>query len=261
MLGNDFLPNLTYLTIRNDGILTLLNAYRNAYDNMGRTSHILNALDDTIDIDFLKTFIHVLSKNEDKLFEISEHEYYSKKVYKNAKHNDPKDLENYPLENKFPRVINVNTNGWRRNYYHYLFEKNVSTDIINKSCASFVDGLEWLVNYYFKQTTNWYWFYAYNYSPTILDLSNYLNAIMYKKRTNINETAIREITELDQLIMVMPLSSIYLIPDSKYRQHMTDIDKGYVHNFPIKFEIITFMKFRLHECGAYELNLKEPIII
>jgi 5'-3' exonuclease len=70
-----------------------------------------------------------------------------------------------------------------------------------------------------------------------------------------------KISALDQLLMVIPPSSMNLIPEKKYRSAMTDLSMGYVHNFPNAFKIVTYMKYMLHECSAGGLNLKEPIIL
>jgi 5'-3' exonuclease len=198
-----------------------------------------------------------------------EEEYYSAKShnYKNMKisflENESKVIESYPLRNKFPRVINISTSGWRRNYYYELFDKSACSDITTRSCKQYIQGLNWTIDYYFNKKTNSSWYYPYNYSPTILDLSNYINSIsridnigadnMYKPN--------RELCELDQLLMVLPPSSSHLIPNEQYRDCFTNIKKGYVHCFPMAFEITTFMKYQLHECGDVGLNLQEAILI
>lgn len=253
LLGNDFLPHLSYISLRSDGITKLLNAYKETHHKTN--THILHEND--INLDFFSEFIRYLSLQEDKLFYEQEEKYYKTELYNKQKN----DIENYPIMKKFPRVIHSNKAGWRSNYYYYLFCNTLETSVINDSCKAYMQGIVWMTMYYFKQETEWYWYYHYNYSPTIVDLSNYL---MINKNNNIQleyDHGYPEIKDIDQLIMVLPRSSMNILPEKKYHKIVTDVRHGQTHNFPISFEITTFMKYKLHECGSQGLFLDEPIFV
>lgn len=256
-LGNDFLPNLSYISLRSHGITTLIEAYKETYKQL--KSHILNYTTQTttmqINNDFLKHFIMYLSNNEDTLFYDQEKIYYNKTQSFKMK----QDLENYPITHKYPKVINSEKPGWRQNYYYHLFTNTYDTSIINTSCTRYIQGLKWLIMYYFDQETEWFWFYPFNYSPTIMDLSNY-TLITNERDIVFDNTYTKEIVDIDQLVMVLPQSSINIIPE-KYQEIITNVSLGQSHNFPTTFTICTFMKYKLHECGSQGLFLNTPIYV
>lgn len=268
-LGNDFLPNLSYISLRSNGLSVLMEAYKKTHKQL--KTHILEneGADIRINYDFLKQFLSTLSNNEDQLFFEQERAYYNTNNHTNRhsyrhKNNRDKgrrsvdDMENYPIENKFPEHINSNELGWRQNYYYHLFTKSSDTNIINIVCRTYLQGLDWLVSYYFKQETEWFWFYPYNYSPTIMDLSNY-TMITTPSEYAITEEYTHTIQAIDQLLMVLPPSSLHLLPDARYKRVCTDVSLGHSHLFPTKYDICTFMKYRLHECGSQGLFLHHPI--
>jgi 5'-3' exonuclease len=265
ILGNDFIPNITYISLRNDGLVKLLIAYRQSYQKLN--VHILDQ-HSKINLDFLVSLFDVLSKNEDSEYHKCETNYYNftNNMNQNSKknnfiENETQLIEQYPKYKKFPSVINVNKPGWRRNYYYYLFENNLNTDIIKRTCTSYVQGLIWVANYYFEKKSNEFWFYPFMYSPSFIDLSNYVNLLHNLEDETYIRKYHRDITDLDQLLMVLPPSSSYLIPNEKYREYYTNIKLGLVHLFPKDFEIITYMKYQLHECNGNGVNLVQPLLV
>jgi 5'-3' exonuclease len=266
ILGNDFLPNMTYISLRNDGLIKLLTAYQQTFNKVQR--HIFDE-HNQISLSFLSCLFENLSRNEDNEFMNCENNYYAftnkKYTDKNKSFNfisnETKNLELYPIKNKFPMVVNVGKSGWRRDYYYHLFEKNLECDIINRTCVSYIQGLIWVANYYFDKNANDFWFYPYMYSPTCVDVSNFLNLTNDLNDIKFCKQYERCTTALDQLLMVLPPSSSYLIPDENYREYYTNIKLGYVHLFPSSFDIVTYMKYQLHECNGHGLNLVHPILI
>lgn len=261
-LGNDFLPNLTYINLRWNGIEHLLKAYRKTFDFFDRSEHILNAVNavnaiDTIseiNMPFLSHFLEIMAHDEDDEFQKQEDAYYM------ARTSTTSDIEQYPLKHKYPKCINSQHPGWRSNYYYYLFQKNTNSTIVSNACNEYIQGLVWTTNYYFNQHTEWYWFYKHNYSPTIVDLSNYITG-KPSLSTEMPKTKWTKIHANDQLVMVLPPSNMHLIPSRAHQNLVQDIHAGYVHNFPTSFEICTYMKYKLHECGCVGLSLNEPILL
>lgn len=255
MLGNDFLPNLSYISLRADGITTLLNKYKEVYHRL--QTHILIENDGCIALNygFFKEYLITLSKDEDMCFQQQEELYYNTNIsYKMSQ-----DIENYPIINKYPKIINSNKRGWRKNYYYYLFEKSSNSTIVSKSCKLYMQGMKWTIMYYFNQKTDWQWFYRFNYSPTIMDLSNYVLSNDDVLETSVGQHV--DIKDVDQLAMVLPPSSIHLLPKEEHREIATNVKLGFVHHYPNKFDICTFMKYKLHECGSQGLYLDGLIIL
>ena len=273
LLGNDFLPHLSHLRLRDNGLETLLNAYRQTHERCGGTHIILPDKDD-LNLPFLLNLFEILSIPEDVEFRNAEETYFARtppniKSMLPSKSRDDfkfegKKLDFYPSFHKFThRLFTDNMQGWRTNYYYHLFDKDPHSNIVTKACTSYLQGIVWCCDYYFKQQTNWAWFYKYNYSPTILDLYNYTSSLeRLSNFTSLDVGANSDYVKVhEQLLMVIPPGSKFIIPNNEHKKYMTDISKGVVHVFPIDFEIVTYLKSQLHECAGNGLNLDEKLFI
>lgn len=271
LLGNDFVPNLSHLSLRKDGLDILIDIYDKTYNMFNQMQHILHE-DDSLNIQFFHTFLEELSLTEDTLFANAETEYYNKQpshianVLNSNKHNtlafENKKLDFYGVFHKYPKVINPHQSGWRKNYYYYLFHNNPSTtDIIQQVCVNYLTGLQWICNYYFKQNTNWIWYYKFNYSPTIVDLTNMLSNNMHMKNDSMLQldSHTLPVGAVEQMLMVLPESSKSLIPIEKYRIMYNDASLGKIHMFPTNFKIVSYMKCMMHECHGDGLCITQPL--
>jgi 5'-3' exonuclease len=269
-LGNDFLPNLTYIHLRDNGLQLLLDAYRTCFDFFQNQYHILCPETNEINFSFLTYFLDLLQRNEDSLFCQQIIKYYDstapikkKKQSSNCREliaHESDRLDRYPLFHKFPKgLIDLHNSGWRVQYYYHLFDKQNSSAILKSTCTEYVKGLVWIVNYYFKQLTEWSWFYPFDFSPTILDLYNHIQVTTPFVFEDDNSSDI--ISECEQLIMVIPPSSCdaCLKGHPELQKLMTSPSSPCLDIFPIHFEINTFAKCFLHECGGVGLNLKKRI--
>ena len=52
-------------------------------------------------------------------------------------------------------------------------------DEIRDICHNYIESLEFTLEYYFEHKYHKTWYYRYQYSPTILDLFNYLQSLNY----------------------------------------------------------------------------------
>tara|TARA_B100000700_G_C14877892_1_gene776594 strand:- start:526 stop:1131 length:606 start_codon:yes stop_codon:yes gene_type:complete len=171
-------------------------------------------------------------------------------------------LEQYPILNKKEDKIKAGIDSnWRSKYYYYLFD-TTSGDEIKDICHNYLESLEFTLDYYFHQNYHKTWYYRYQYSPTILDLSNYLQSLNY---TIINQDEQKynddfrikieyndlypniEINTTLQLLMILPPSSIHLI-EPQYQKLMKDINYGVLHYYPNNFDISIYLKKWLWLC-------------
>jgi 5'-3' exonuclease len=123
---------------------------------------------------------------------------------------------------------------------------NIYNDtVINKSCTSYVDGLIWITDYYFNKTSKSMWFYQFNYSPTLLDIYNYLevNKEHLYKHSNYESMTIN--SDL-QLLMILPSLSKDTLPVELQPLMNKNSPIGYF--YPSTFKIQSFLKTKLHEC-------------
>ena len=75
--------------------------------------------------------------------------------------------------------------------------------------------------------------YIYDYSPTIIELSNYINTIKHKKDcyNDFEETKIGTIKENEYQLMIFLPTSAFLINDSNTRNLMTSYTSQWLHCF------------------------------
>lgn len=242
LLGNDFLPNLSYLKIVNDGIDKIIKAYINVSERYHKPIIYVIEYDKyEIDISIFTSLIYELKSKEDIEMKELHNNYYKKTmIFKNTKAK----YENYGVSFKNKRMKNVfdNTN-WRPLYYTNLFDMNIHCDdTISKSCKNYIEGLFWTMNYYFNKKIVNNWYYIYNYSPTMLDMYNYCEVT----KTNFSqEEKVIDISPQIQLMIILPIQSIEVLPDDlKAAMQSNNI----IHMYPIKFDIESYMKYKLHEC-------------
>jgi len=291
LLGNDFIPNLGFLNFKNDDIELLLYIYKDVHNQLLNTNfpynHILitenctnieNCTKYNINYYFLTKFLKELSNVENKYTQSYSEQYYNKRPYfKSFNNNDvieynKHQIELYPMLNRKDNKINEGIDDWRIKYYYHLFNTINGKDI-KDICKNFLESLEFTLDYYFNQKYHHTWYYRYNYSPTILDLYNYLlslNVKYFKEdshdnyKTNIgfnNNYPDINITIPLQLLMILPPSSIHLIKNEKHKKLMTDINEGVLHYYPINFNISTYLKNWLWLCKPKLPNIDIKLLI
>ena len=58
--------------------------------------------------------------------------------------------------------------GWKNKYYKGKFEWGLeSEDKLQELSENYVQGLQWVLFYYYRGVASWSWFYGYHYSPMI----------------------------------------------------------------------------------------------
>jgi 5'-3' exonuclease len=247
LLGNDFIPSLSFLRIANNGIDKLVSCYKRVA--AGDTLCTASALN----MDFMLRMLEVMKDEEDREMVEADGMYYNQVVY--GTRSPEEKLNNFPTHNKFPNIVCPRKTGWRLRYYHHLFKVS-DMEEINKICSHYIEGLEWVHAYYFKNfgssSTAFNWYYRHNYSPTVLDLYNFVytsTSSAQRKRAEFDVTTSNETrysTDL-QLLMVLPPSSAHLVK-KEYRALFTDINHGMRHLYPDNFKIGTYLKKYLWEC-------------
>jgi 5'-3' exonuclease len=244
ILGNDFIPHLLTVELKNNGIETLMSATKKSIKtngllvNNGVINH--NCL-----IDILKDLAH--TEDED-IHGICER--YIKRR--------PPDNRNalcglaasdyYGLKNKDPLINTIynSPNKWRQEYYRVIFDNNISIDstVMFNACNNYIKGIYWVYSYYKGAPIDCEWYYPYNYPPTIKDILNHSIANEAPVLNCDNEFVPAYI----QLLIVLPKYS-YKLLSKKHQRYMLDIYGGLFHMYPVKYNIQTFLKTQLWECS------------
>lgn len=269
LLGNDFVPNVPFLKIRNAGVDILLSIYKEVSGNF--SSNLVKKEEEyTVDIDMLKNIMLKLAEMEQENMEYAMKQYNDVDTVRNFVNNIPDDcprslkkfmieLEQYPLKHRHPLSTHQNGNmQWNALYYQEFFGSHDPV-LIKRNCEHFVDGLLWVLNYYFNRKYDNFWYYKYHVSPLcsdiyksmlMMDASSIQKDISRLQRDSLN---IKISPEL-QLLCVIPVSSKNILPGG-LSKIMQDPKHGCVHYFPTEFKLCTFMKRFLWECSPILPNI------
>ena len=245
ILGNDFIPHLLTVELKNNGIDTLLSATKRSIKtngllvNKGQINH--NCL-----IDIFKD----LANTEDEDIHRVCERYIKKRPLDNKNmqsvQNAPSDY--YGLKNKDPLInaIYNSPNKWRQEYYRVIFDNNISIDstVMFNACNNYIKGIYWVYSYYKGMDIDCEWYYPYNYPPTIKDILNHSIANEVPVLNCDNEF----VPSYIQLLIVLPKYSVHLL-SKKHQRYMLDMYAGLFHMYPAKYNIQTFLKTQLWECS------------
>ena len=208
LLGNDFLPHFPSFNIRSNGIDLLTSIYR---IHLG--SYPLRTLvtkDKKIQWANLHRFLSKIEELEHSLLlhEYSVREKWGKRSFLEKTDEEREEIfQNTPiLYRGEEEYICPRESGWETRYYDTLFHNNDKKAI----CINYLEGLEWVFNYYTSECCSWRWKYNYHYPPLLKDLIKYIphfdTNFIQKKEENLIP-----FTHDLQLAYVLPKSQFHLL--------------------------------------------------
>jgi 5'-3' exoribonuclease 1 len=121
---------------------------------------------------------------------------------------------------------------WKDKYYLEKFEEwtpENKDEELRKLTENYVQGLQWVLYYYYRGIASWPWFYRYHYSPLISDIMKGLNA-------NLDFKLGQPFRPFEQLMGVLPDRSKKIVPEV-YWPLMTDPDSPIIDFYPRDFEL------------------------
>jgi len=259
-IGNDFIHNSPCINIRYGGLDNLLNIYNELQEDHAGLFYLI--YNNKLDLENFKRFIHKLSLKEneylDKILYIRSkqnkkfinqyHDIYNSymnkeclKKYNSYDREYERDFMNHIpiIDNKDEQKIFNKLDSWQRRYYmfqiYHHHDYNPSYDDILKEnieniCKNYLESFVWTSNYYFNDCLSWKWFYKYHFAPSIKDLNNYLQNII---DLNIIKEDKIPLKSVEQLKLILPKKSFYLIPD---------VEKYPDYYYPKSFKVNYIMK-------------------
>lgn len=285
LLGNDFIPALSFLKIKDGAVDVLIDTYKETcaesslIQQNASTSSSQQEVSYCINFEALTNFVGCLKRKEDALMsKVVEHynnalpkpQRNFNTIIQNIKYHNPRlslnevnekavrefsfDLDEYALRNKFVVDIDpTNDKKWRNSYYHYVFDSN-ALETINDACKEYFQGLLWTANYYFDQSACQQWYYHYHFAPCASDVHKYMLSID-NNRCEHEKAKLKQAETMEtdfnpahlQLLLVLPPDSLELLP-LHLRPIMTNFSLGCVRFYPKDFRVQTYLKHKTWEC-------------
>ncbi|CZR56812.1 probable KEM1-multifunctional nuclease [Phialocephala subalpina] len=149
------------------------------------------------------------------------------KQYDNAKTIDVSKAE---AQAEMDRQYEAKFQEWKDKYYEGKFEwdRNNETEL-TKLCENYVQGLQWVLYYYYRGVVSWPWYYQYHYSPMISDVIKGLKA-------DLNFKLGQPFHPYEQLMGVLPDRSKKIVP-IVYHDLMTNPNSPIIDFYPRDFEL------------------------
>lgn len=118
---------------------------------------------------------------------------------------------------------------WKRHYHDRKFGPTVQRE---ETVRAFLDGIQWVMSYYYDGVDSWSWFYPYHYAPHLSDICDFLQQNEFKGTDfDIGEP----FSPLNQLMAVLPPDSANLIPVPALRTLLTSPTSPLADFYPRTF--------------------------
>ncbi|KAF8537605.1 exoribonuclease 2 [Trichophaea hybrida] len=129
-----------------------------------------------------------------------------------------------------PDTVRLWETGYRDRYYEQKFHVDAKdVEFRNKVTASYVEGLCWVLRYYFQGCPSWNWYYPYHYAPFAQDFKD-----VGKLDIKFNQG--KPFKPFEQLMGVLPAASKHNLP-VPFQKLMTDEDSAIIDFYPETFPI------------------------
>jgi 5'-3' exoribonuclease 1 len=137
----------------------------------------------------------------------------------------PEDAQN-EMQKQYDEKFDV----WKNDYYKSKFEWDRSNEEeLRKLTENYVQGLQWVLYYYYRGVASWPWYYGYHYSPMISDVKRGLKA-------NIDFKLGQPFKPFQQLMGVLPDRSKTIVPKA-YHPLMTNPESPIIDFYPRDFTL------------------------
>ena len=129
-----------------------------------------------------------------------------------------------------PDTVRLWEEGYADRYYEQKFHVSPNdVEFRHKVASSYVEGLCWVLLYYFQGCPSWTWYYPYHYAPFATDFVD-------MDKISVTFDKGQPFKPYEQLMGVMPISSNHAIPQV-FHSLMTDQDSDIVDFYPEDFDL------------------------
>jgi 5'-3' exoribonuclease 2 len=120
--------------------------------------------------------------------------------------------------------------GYKERYYEQKFGVKLDDVEFRRACAkSYVEGLSWVLAYYYNGCPSWTWFYPHHFAPFASDFTDVASM-------DITFVEGKPFRPFEQLMGVFPAASKVHIP-KPFQSLMTDEDSEIIDFYPEEFHV------------------------
>uniref|UniRef100_A0AAR2M6G2 5'-3' exoribonuclease n=1 Tax=Pygocentrus nattereri TaxID=42514 RepID=A0AAR2M6G2_PYGNA len=248
-VGNDFLPHLPSLEIREGAIDRLVSIYK---DVVHKTGGYLTE-NGFVNLERVELIMQAVGVAEDNIFKKrKDDEAQQGPAFLLGGQFAPQALGGrdrpIPVQNArhtafdmrmegnlnvvvFGFVYRLWEDGWKQRYYKNKFDVDETDEEFRKKVVkSYVEGLCWVLRYYYQGCASWKWYFPFHYAPFASDFKDIKD--MFKDF----EKGTMPFKPLEQLMGVFPAASGNFLPTT-WRALMTDPDSSIIDFYPDDFAI------------------------
>uniref|UniRef100_A0A8C8MEA6 5'-3' exoribonuclease n=1 Tax=Oncorhynchus tshawytscha TaxID=74940 RepID=A0A8C8MEA6_ONCTS len=121
--------------------------------------------------------------------------------------------------------------GWKQRYYKTKFDVDATDDDFRKKVVkSYVEGLCWVLRYYYQGCASWKWYFPFHYAPFASDFKD------IKGMFTDFELGTKPFKPLEQLMGVFPAASGNFLPQT-WRSLMSNPESSIIDFYPDDFAI------------------------
>ncbi|KAK3229600.1 hypothetical protein Dsin_001481 [Dipteronia sinensis] len=243
-VGNDFLPQIPSLDISEGAINLLMRIYTKEFSKRG--GYLTNSFE--VNLKHVEHFVRSIATHEhqnltrienvrvtcsqglltSKLSDDSSKVPFVERNTESGNQDSPIECKIQPVSQD-PQNIELS---WKERYYTEKFEAKLPDDlerVRRHAVTKYIEGICWVMHYYYEGVCSWQWFYPYHYAPLASDFNDI-------SQLKFHFTLGQPFKPFDQLLGVLPAASAHALP-LFYRKLMTDVLSPILDLYPTDFEL------------------------
>lgn len=264
-LGNDFLPHLPSVDIKVDGLEMVLQSYITALESRNNMMISFAEGKAEINYEFLRDFVGSLAAKENNYFQSTLPDHLARmrryRCRETSRHKrdlwnverlrmsiDGKgNLSRLYIEDPVRLGEGIPAD-WKYRYYkHYFHTDYRQSELIDKICANYVEGLHWVAQYYFEDCPSWRWQYKYSHAPFLSDVLSYIERYRDKIQNRIEFNRGKPLDMYTQLVSVIPQKYSHILP-LNLQKISSSAKSPVIDMFPVDYPLDMIGKTMLYKC-------------